>query len=146
MDYRAAPETSAPDRSLLVVGLAGNVYAIDRATGELRWHNELKGGGYGEVAIAVDYGVVIASAGSAMVFCLDYLSGAVRWKHATQSPGRATILIEPDQIVCAKGGYVDCFTPDGNQLWGQPLRGAGAARVALGYPGNVVQADDPGRE
>ncbi|MGE5185663.1 MAG: PQQ-binding-like beta-propeller repeat protein [Acidobacteriota bacterium] len=146
MDYRAAPSQPQPDRSVLVVGLSGHVYAIDRATGELRWHNDLSGGGLGHVAIAVGYGVVIASAGGAAVFCIDYLGGETRWQQPTHGRGRATILIEADQIVVAKGGHVDCFSPEGHRLWGQPLRGAGMGRAALGYPGNVVQSDDPGSE
>ncbi len=144
MDYRSAPTTPEPDRSLLVVGLKGKVYALDRATGDVRWQNDLPDGGRGEVALAVGYGVVIVSAFGSRIFCLDYLTGAERWSQSTQAGGRATVLIEPDQIVCAKGGYVDCYTPDGRSLWAQPLQGAGLGRVALGYPGNVVQADDPG--
>ena len=67
------------------------MYAIERETGQLRWHNELAGGG-------------------------------------------------------SKSGYLDCFAPDGTRKWSQPLRGAGTGRAALGYPGNVVQADDIGNQ
>lgn len=146
MSYRDGAGPLPRDRSILVVGLNGKVYGIDRATGELRWRNDLKGGGFGEVFLAVDYGVIVASAGGAMMYCLDYLTGQERWRAATQASGRATILIEPDHIVCAKGGYVDAYTVEGRRLWSQPLSGAGVGRVALGYPGNVVQADDPGTE
>jgi hypothetical protein len=146
MDYRANAAEPQPDRSVLVVGLSGHVYGIARATGELLWANNLRGGGFGEVFIAVGYGVVIASAGGAALYCIDYLTGNDRWAVATQASGRATIVIEPDQIVCAKGGYIDCFSPDGNKLWSQPLKGAGVGRIALGYPGNIAQADDPGSE
>ena len=144
--YRETEQPPQPDRSLLIVGIRGHVYAIDRDSGQLRWHNELPGGGLEEVALAVGYGVVVASARGRRLFCLDYLTGQTRWEAATQSGGRATILIEPDQIVCAKAGYLDCFAPDGTQKWSQPLRGAGTGRAALGYPGNVVQADDIGNQ
>ncbi len=139
MDYH-------PDRSLLIVGLKGKLYALDRTSGAMRWQDDLAGGGSGEVAIAVDHGIVVASAFGKAIFCLDYATGEVRWQAPTQAGGRATIVIEPDHIVCAKGGYVDCYALDGRRLWAQPLHGAGVGRVALGYPGNVVQADDPGTE
>jgi hypothetical protein len=145
MDYR---ENAAPlerDRSILVVGLNGRLFGLDRASGEPRWFNDLEGSS-GEVTLAIDYGVVIASAAHAALYCIDYLTGVTRWRQFTKDSGRATILLEPDQIVCMKSGYVDCFAPDGRLLWQQPLKGQGLGRGALGYPGNVAQADDPGTE
>lgn len=146
MDYRTAPEPLQPDRSLLIVGLRGNVYALDRITGEPRWHNALPAGGFEEVTLAVGFGVVVASAHGGAIYCLDYVTGQIRWRQDTQHRGRATILLEPDQIVCAKNGSVDCYAPDGRLLWQQPLAGAGYGRAALGYPGNVMQADEAGNE
>lgn len=142
MDYRANAAPLEPDRSILVAALDGHVYGLDRTTGEVRWHNGLPGGGTDEIFLAIGYGVVVVSAHRSRLFCLDYLTGETRWEHTTQTAGRATIVVEPDQIVCAKGGYVDCFSPDGKLLWQQPLRGAGQGRIALGYPGNVAQADE----
>jgi hypothetical protein len=81
-----------------------------------------------------------------IVYCLDCLIGVERWRQPTHSSGSETIVIEPDHIVCAKGGYVDCFAPSGAPLWSQPLSGYGLGRSALGYPGNVAQADDRGEQ
>src|SRR5882757_875619 len=117
MTYRNAPPIMEPDRSMLVVGLNGHVYGVDRATGQLRWDNNLPGGGTSEVAIAVGYGVVIASAHGPRIYCLDYLTGQERWHADTQARGRATILIEEDHIVVAKGGYLDAYAPDGTAQW-----------------------------
>lgn len=142
MDYRATAEVLQPDRSILVIGLNGNVYGVARDTGELCWRHD--GEGTGEVFLAVGYGVVVVSSNDATLCCLDYLTGRERWTARTRASGRATILIEPDHIVCAKNGYIDCFTPNGAPLWQQPLEGAGLGAVALGYPGNVAQADDRG--
>jgi hypothetical protein len=146
MDYRTSAETLQPDRSILVVGTRGTLFGLDRMTGAVVWSNGLPGGGFGEVFMAVGYGVVIASAHAGVLYCLDYLTGVERWRQNTTTSGRATILIEPEQIVCAKSGYLDCYAPDGRPLWSQSLDGAGFGRVALGYPGNVAQADDPGKE
>lgn len=145
MTYRDNAVGPEPDRSILVVGLNARVFGIDRMTGALRWEQQL--GQYPqEVAIAVGFGVVVASSSGKALHCLDYLTGAPRWSVETTNTGRATILIEPDHIVCMKAGYVDCFSPAGQLLWQQPLKGKGIGRGALGYPGNVVQADDTGNE
>ena len=59
----------------------------------------------------------------------------------TQSEGRATIVIEPDVIVVAKSGYIDAYGHDGRHFWTQPLTGMGVGATALGFPGNVAQAE-----
>src|ERR1700733_12201096 len=142
MAYRTSETTLQPDRSVLVIALHGRVHGIDRGSGEIRWTNDLGGwGSTGHVALAVAYGVVVAAAETGGVFCLEYLTGKTRWNEDTQSSGRATVLIESDHIVCAKVGYIDAYTPQGQRLWQQPLRGAGTGTAALGYPDNVVQAD-----
>jgi outer membrane protein assembly factor BamB len=140
-DYRTLDEPLQPDRSILIVGLAGRVYGIDRATGELRWTNVLGEQSLGYVTIAVAYGVVVASPETPGIYCIEYLTGALRWQQRTQASGRATLLVEPEQIVCAKSGYIDAYAPDGRVVWHQPMRGAGQASTSLGYPGNVAQAD-----
>ena len=142
MDYRAQPSALPVDRTILVVTFRGQVHRLDRDTGAIVWTNELKGGGYDEAFLAVGFGVVIVSTSTSKVFCIDYLTGATRWEAATSSMGRATILIEPTQIICCKEGYIDCFSPDGGMLWRQPMAGTGLGRAALGLPGNVAQADD----
>jgi outer membrane protein assembly factor BamB len=145
-EYRDNAAPLPEDRSILVVAQNGRVYGVDRVTGAVRWENNLDGGGYGEVFLCVGYGVVVVSAFGSKLFCLAYLTGTTRWEQRTSASGRAAIVIEPDQIVCAKGGYIDCFAPDGQKLWEQPLSGAGTGRGALGYPANVAQADDRGNE
>jgi outer membrane protein assembly factor BamB len=146
MTYRTTSAPPQPDRSILVVGLNGEVVGVDRITGKIRWQNNLPGGSMGEVFIAVNYGVVVASASGDRIYCLDYLTGQQRWASETSGAGRATIVIEPDVIVCVKNGYLDCFSPQGGLLWSQRLEGKGLGRAALGFPGNVAQADDVGSQ
>ena len=139
--YRAAPR--AEDRSILVVALNGQVVGVDRQTGEIRWKQGTDGGsgGIGEVFVAMSHGLLLVSGHDAMLVSLDYATGAIKWRGHTYSTGRATILVERDVIVCAKGGYLDCFGHGGMKLWTQPLSGLGQGRVTLGFPGNVAQAD-----
>jgi outer membrane protein assembly factor BamB len=129
------------DRSLLVVGAHGHVYAFDRQTGEVRWHNSLSGGGTESVALAIGFGTVIASGTHGKIFCLDYQTGKERWSAQPDGQGRASVLIEADQVVCAKGGTIHAFGNDGRLLWKQPVAGTNAV-AAIGYPGNVQQADE----
>jgi outer membrane protein assembly factor BamB len=146
MTYRqdAGPPPAEIDRSLLVVGLNGIVVALERATGQLRWRNDLPGHGGREVFLALRYGVLVVSASGNGVARLDYATGALVWEHPTRGSGRATILVEPELIVVAKGGYLDAFDHDGRLLWQQPLEGVGMGGTSLGFPGNVVQADGQG--
>jgi outer membrane protein assembly factor BamB len=147
MTYRTTEQAIEPDRSILVVALHGKVHGVDRDTGEVRWVNDLGGwGSRGHVALAVGYGIIIAAAETGGIHCLHYRTGTSRWRGDTQATGRATVLIEADQIICAKGGYVDAYSPDGRLLWQQPLRGAGTGTAAIGYPDNVVQADAIGAQ
>jgi outer membrane protein assembly factor BamB len=144
--YREQIAGTEADRSVIIVGLNGSVVGVDRLTGQIRWENKLPGGGNGEVFLAFRYGVLAVSALGGQLFRLDYLTGHILWQTATTSGGRATILVEPDMIICGKGGYVDAFDHAGNLGWQQQLRGKGMGRIALGLPGNVAQADDPGGE
>ena len=142
--YRDGVAGSEADRSVLVVALGGNVLGLDRMTGAVRWTNSLPGGGSHEVFVALRYGVLAVSAWGSKVFRLDYLTGATLWAADTTGSGRATIVVEHDLIVVGKSGYLDGYDHGGRRLWSQSLSGKGTGRLALGFPGNVAQADDPG--
>jgi outer membrane protein assembly factor BamB len=130
----------------LIVALGGSVCGLDPKTGAWLWKNALPGGGFGEVAISVHEGFVIASASGPVVYCLDSSTGAELWRAATEKTGRATILVEDGRVYVAKTGVVDCYDINGTRLWSQTLPGMGSGRLALGFPGNVVQADDIGSQ
>src|SRR5688572_26834054 len=100
MTYRQSEAPPEVDRSIVVVGLNGKVFGLDRLTGQLCWTNGLTGGGgSGEVFIALRYGALVVSASGMRVYSLDYRTGETRWMVATQGAGRASILIEPEYIV-----------------------------------------------
>ncbi len=131
---------------ILVVAIDGRVVGLDRETGVELWGNTLPGGSGGEVYLVVDSTRVFASALGSRLFCLDYLTGNTVWEVDCRS-GRASIVVDGDLVVLAKEGHVDCYDrATGRHLWNNPLRGLGYGRIALGFPGNVAQADDPGRE
>jgi outer membrane protein assembly factor BamB len=132
--------------NVLIVALGGSVCGLDAETGAWLWKNALPGGGFGEVAISVHEDCVIASAFGDLVYCLHPHDGREIWRAQTAKPGRATIVVQGERIYVAKSGVVDCFTFGGHALWSQPLPVLGSGRLALGFPGNVVQADDPGEK
>ena len=138
MPFREQELPPEADRSVLVVGLNGLVFGLDRDTGIMKWENKLPRGGYGPVYVAMRYGAVVASANGSRLFRLDYRTGEAMWVANTSASGRATILIEQDRIIVAKGGYLDCFDHAGTAMWKQPLSGKGMGRVALGFPSNVA--------
>lgn len=138
MSYR---ESYEENRSVLVLAISGHVVGIDTTTGQERWRNDLKGGGYGVVELEIRAGLVFATAQLAHVYCLDYLTGETRWVADASRQGRGTMLVDGERVIVAKGGVVDCFTLGGQRLWTQELRGLGTGAVAMGLPGNVRQAD-----
>ena len=138
--YRGSDAPPEVDRSILVVGISGTVLGIDRATGRTVWRTDLPGWRGGAVFLAMRYGLVVVSSESDQLAALDYRTGATRWTARTGAAGRATIVIESDLIVCAKGGWLDAFDHEGRRFWTEEL-GLGAAVMSLGFPGNVVQAD-----
>jgi outer membrane protein assembly factor BamB len=131
-------------RDIVIVGINGQVIGIDAASGQQRWQDGLKGGGYGEVALAATDRHVFASAQGSMLFCFNYATGELLWKEETTSSGRASIVVQDERVYVAKGGEVNCFTFEGRRLWSQGLPGMGFGSVSIGFPGNIVQADDRG--
>ena len=140
--YRAGASASP----ILLIALSGHVAGLEPSTGEILWKNELTGGGFGAVDLATDGEIVIASAAGQRVFAIALASGQTLWCVATSAPGRATIVLEGERIFVAKGGFVDAFSRSGELLWKQGLPGLGTGRAALGFPGNLRQADDVGSQ
>jgi outer membrane protein assembly factor BamB len=76
--------------SLLYIGIAGTVLALDRATGKEVWRTELKGSDF--VNVVQHDGDLFATA-KGELFCLDPSNGKVRWKNQLKGMGRGLITI-----------------------------------------------------
>lgn len=138
-------QDAAPDRSILVTAFSGQLFGIDRASGEIRWAVGANTFGYGVLEIAFEGGVVIVASRTQLGF-VDYLTGQV---HAVvdiegDHPRRPTMIVDNGQVLIARDGEVTCFTTRGDRVWYQPFKGKGIGVTAIGLPGNVRQADDVG--
>jgi outer membrane protein assembly factor BamB len=76
--------------SLVYIGIAGHVIALDRSTGEEVWRSYLKGSDFVNVAV-VDGSIYATSKGE--LFCLDPANGRVRWQNQLKGLGRGLVTI-----------------------------------------------------
>lgn len=137
-------ESGAEYRALLIVAVEGHVCAFDAETGEPVWKNNLRGGGFGAVALEVTEGRVLAVPSGRTLYCLDYTTGRTLWTKDLASTGRATVLVERGHVYVGRGDAVECFDLDGGARW---VKDSGVIRgpMALGFPDNVRQADVSGK-
>lgn len=140
MAYRAP--ASSP--SIMVVAFNTHIIGVDPASGRRVWYwTPLPAIAVGTWRIAIVDGSVLAASGT-LVSCLAYETGRERWR--TESPVAAsTLLVDGDRFFLAGSGTLAAFAREtGKLLWHEPFRGHGHGPVALGVPGNVVQADESG--
>lgn len=133
------------DRPVLVVAFNGRVFGLDARTGQRVWSHDIKPG-HGEVELVVQPNRVFAAAGRTLV-CLAYPTGELLGK--TTLPGtyesRPTMMANGDLLYVATGGELTCVDAAGRALWHEPFVGKGLGSIALGFPGDVRQADERGR-
>jgi len=135
---------------LLVSAFKAKVFAVDRTTGQIVWKVKL-GGAFTMsdiVELAIDDAVVIACTAKILAF-IDYLTGKTirlieREDVAVSTGGRPTMVIDNHHIFIAGFGTLACYSTQGELVWEQKFSGEGYGRAAIGFPGKVRQADDPG--
>jgi outer membrane protein assembly factor BamB len=76
--------------SLVFIGIAGTVLALNRSTGQEVWRAELKGSDF--VNIALQDGDLYATA-KGELFCLDPTTGNIRWQNPLKRLGRGLVTI-----------------------------------------------------
>ena len=77
-------------KSLVYIGICGDVLALDRATGVEVWKRTLKGADFVNVA-CVDGDLFATTKGE--LFCLDAVTGAIRWHNKLPGLGRGLVTI-----------------------------------------------------
>jgi|SRR5689334_24784199 outer membrane protein assembly factor BamB len=76
--------------SLLFIGIAGKVLALDRATGQEIWRTDLKRSDF--VNLIVERGDLFAATVGEL-YCLDAATGQIRWHNELKGLGRGLIAI-----------------------------------------------------
>jgi outer membrane protein assembly factor BamB len=135
--------------TVLVVAFRGKVLGIDARTGQRLWQQAI-----GESFVIDEVELIITPArvfvcDGKVLACLEYPSGT--WIGATPLPGkyaggRPTMVLQGEALYVATTASVTCFDNAGQVVWHDPFEGLGFGSMALGFPGNVRQADDRGRE
>ena len=128
---------------VLVVAFNTHVVGVEPQTGVRLWSwSPMPAGAAAGWRIAFAPGGRVLACGGTLVVCLAYETGKELWRR--DSPVSAgTLLVEGDRFFLAGSGTLAAFDLDsGKLLWHEPFKGHGHGAVALGFPGNVVQADD----
>jgi outer membrane protein assembly factor BamB len=77
-------------KSVVFIGIKGTVLALDRAAGQEIWRSKLEG--YDFVNVAIQDGDLYASTHGEL-YCLDPLTGAIRWKNELKGLGFGMVAI-----------------------------------------------------
>lgn len=131
-------QTSAPP--LVILSLTKRLVAVNAHTGQRVWEYE---SGYHDGRLFVDQGLVIFSV-MGVVHCLDYLTGALRWKTPlpTSVRGADTVLVFAGCVIALGLGEAVCLNAqNGALLWHDTFKGYGSASGPLAAPGVATQID-----
>jgi outer membrane protein assembly factor BamB len=126
---------------LLIAAFHEKVFAVDRATGEIRWRVKLDLGN-SAVELAIDDTTVIACTRAALAF-IDYATGEVRRtvQRTAVKAMRPVMLLDGSHLFIGGSGEVACYAITGQLVWEQAFKGEGYGELALGFPHRVRQAD-----
>jgi outer membrane protein assembly factor BamB len=80
--------------STLYIGIKGTVLAIDRATGQEIWRTKLNGWEFVNVVLE---GGAIYAATSGELYCLDPVTGDLRWHNPLKGLGMGVVAIAMNQ-------------------------------------------------
>ncbi len=135
MTYREDPAMAS--RLPLLVAFNGTLRALEPATGQELWALKLDGL---VLRFVFDENRVFCASNSGLA-CLDHRTGAIEWQVVTTFAGRCTLVLQNGLLFVGRFGELECFTCSGEKLWEKPFKGEGYGHMAIGFPGNFVQAD-----
>ena len=121
----------------------GEVYALDRRTGERRWVYRATDGLQAAPPSVAD-GVVYLPSREAGMIALDLATGDVRWHAETGPMGGQAVSVAGDAVYVTADRSIKAFArADGHQLWSVDL-GADVDNSSLVSGGLVFTADHSG--
>lgn len=138
-------DAANPGRDLLITAFASQVFAVERATGLLRWHLRIEDSTFaGVIDLHIGATVVLAVNMAHLVF-IEYATGKLlrKVKQAGEYAAvRPIVLLDGEHIFVGRHGEAACYTLSGDPVWVQSFPGKGVGHMSLGFPGNVRQGDD----
>jgi outer membrane protein assembly factor BamB len=136
---------SSADALVAVGGRDGMLYALDLATGRLRWRLTHDGSSW-MLATATDGRTLYVAGGSAaIVQAVDAATGTERWRSKTHSAVFASLALAGDTLLASDftGALVGLDRATGHRRWEFPLGGR-ALSTPLAAGGLVYAASDAG--
>ena len=133
------PQHSAPP--LVVISVFEKLVAINLHTGQHVWEVPMPPAR--SARLVVDQGMVFYSP-DMFLYCLDYLTGALRWKVPTGLElGEPNMFLYAGCLLLASSGQFSCFNVQtGGQLWHEKSGSKGKlAGNAVAAPGVSLQID-----
>jgi len=133
------------DALVAVGGRDGHLYALDLATGRLRWRLTHDGSSW-MLATATDGRTLYVAGGSAaIVQAVDAASGTERWRFKTHGAVFASLALAGDTLLASDftGVLVGLDTTTGQRRWEFPLGGR-ALSTPLAAGGLVYATSDAG--
>ena len=134
---------SAP---IVVISIYDKLVAFNLYTGQHVW--EVPMPFTASARLTVDQGMVFYAVDKNL-YCLDYQTGALRWKVPTGLEFAApNMFLYSGCLLLASSGQFSCFNVQtGGMLWSEKFMGAArAAGNAIAAPGASIQIDRIGRE
>jgi len=132
-----SPPAIRSDGSVVIGTRAGEVVALEAATGAERWRTLVGGVLLASPAVlAADEVVVLTEAGEVVLLEAD---GSERWRRSTGSVAQAAPVVTGDGTIYAPGadGTLRAYADDGRWLWDLPLGGP----LRAGLSTAAIQAD-----
>jgi len=131
-----------PAPPLVVLSLTKRLVAMNAHTGQRVWEYET--GASFEGRLLVEQGLVFYTVARGIV-CLDYLTGAVRWK--AMLPGGAgmtdeRMIVFAGCVIALGLGEAVCLNAQtGALIWHDEFKGYGSGSGAIAAPGVAAQVD-----
>jgi outer membrane protein assembly factor BamB len=130
-----------PPFPLVVLSIPTRLVGVNAHTGQRMWECETEGH---QGRLFVEQGIVVYVTPMS-VLCLDYATGAVRWK--TPLPrlfvtGGSNVLVYAGCVLLMGGGEVICIAlQNGAQIWRDEVKGVGQLAGAMAALGAASQVD-----
>jgi outer membrane protein assembly factor BamB len=131
------PQSAPP---IVVMSVLDRLVAVNMYTGKHVWECPMESAT--AARLLVDQGQVLY-APRLTLYCLDYLTGALRWKVPTGlSFAEPNMFLYAGCLLLASSGEFACFNVQtGAMLWHEKAKGARVAGNAIAAPGVALQVD-----